>query len=121
MIGNYQSDKSLWSVSVYNLAQNDKNNEKFKIFKDYKNRYYPKQILQNWKCQVINDQKTRKFIYNTTKNQSKMSWDYHPFNDSNISRDRYMRNHKDLNVLEEQQRYPQNVQRTSNNFKNYNL
>ena len=62
--------------------------------------------LSKLKNDVIKDQNRRRFIYQTMKNNS--NWNYHPFDDRGYSRNRFMRNDKDLNELELTQRYPKN-------------
>jgi choline-sulfatase len=48
-------------------------------------------------------QARRHVVYEALRNGSYYPWDYQPLQKAS---ERYMRNHMDLNVLEEAQRYP---------------
>ena len=52
---------------------------------------------------VLTSQKHRLMVYNALRNGDYYPWDYQPLQ---LASERYMRNHKDLNVLEGAARYP---------------
>ncbi|MEM9678623.1 MAG: sulfatase/phosphatase domain-containing protein, partial [Pseudomonadota bacterium] len=52
---------------------------------------------------VLNSQAQRLLIYDSLRSGNYFPWDYQPLQ---LASERYMRNHKDLNVLEGQARYP---------------
>jgi len=100
---------------IYNLAQ-DKNelNNVYGLLDDkiydtleyLREEYYNDAKLSMLKQKVIRDQHQRRFIYETTKNHANVDWNFHPFAGINYSKDRFMRNHKDLNDLELNSRFP---------------
>lgn len=56
-----------------------------------------------WRDDVLVSQKRRLLIYDALRNGDYYPWDYQPLQ---LASERYMRNHKDLNVLEANARYP---------------
>jgi len=56
-----------------------------------------------WRDGVLVSQKRRLVIYDALRNGEYYPWDYQPLQ---LASERYMRNHKDLNVLEANARYP---------------
>ncbi|MBB3540555.1 MULTISPECIES: choline-sulfatase [unclassified Rhizobium] len=59
--------------------------------------------LQNFDADVRESQARRWVVYEALRNGAYYPWDYQPLQRAS---ERYMRNHMDLNVLEESQRYP---------------
>ena len=59
--------------------------------------------LQNFDAAVRESQARRWVVYEALRNGAYYPWDYQPLQRAS---ERYMRNHMDLNVLEESQRYP---------------
>lgn len=59
--------------------------------------------LQNFDAAVRESQARRWVVYEALRNGAYYPWDYQPLQKAS---ERYMRNHMDLNVLEESQRYP---------------
>ena len=59
--------------------------------------------LQNFDAAVRESQAGRWVVYEALRNGAYYPWDYQPLQKAS---ERYMRNHMDLNVLEESQRYP---------------
>ena len=101
---------------IYNLAQDktESNNLFDKLSLDHqiydkleylRDSNYNDMGLISLKEKVIKDQKKRRFIYQTTKHHD-VDWNFHPFSNRNYSKNRFMRNHKDLNELELNQRFP---------------
>ena len=65
-------------------------------------------IEQRWNLDefdraVRHSQAQRLLVYDALRNGAYFPWDYQPLQQAS---ERYMRNHMDLNVLEENQRYP---------------
>ena len=66
------------------------------------------QINNRWNLRIFDSsvresQARRKVVYQALRNGAYYPWDYQPLQKAS---ERYMRNHMDLNVLEENQRYP---------------
>lgn len=59
--------------------------------------------LQRYDADVRQSQARRLIVYEALRNGSYFPWDFQPLQKAS---ERYMRNHMDLNVLEENQRYP---------------
>ncbi len=59
--------------------------------------------LQAFDAAVRESQARRWVVYTALRNGSYYPWDYQPLQKAS---ERYMRNHMDLNVLEERQRFP---------------
>jgi len=59
--------------------------------------------LQNFDAAVRESQARRWVVYEALRNGAYYPWDYQPLQKAS---ERYIRNHMDLNVLEESQRYP---------------
>ena len=59
--------------------------------------------LEQFDAAVRESQARRLIVYEALRNGSYFPWDYQPLQRAS---ERYMRNHMDLNVLEERQRYP---------------
>ncbi len=59
--------------------------------------------MEAWRDDVLLSQKRRLTIYDSLRNGEYYPWDYQPLQ---LASERYMRNHKDLNVLEANARYP---------------
>ncbi|MGI9355664.1 MAG: choline-sulfatase, partial [Rhizobiaceae bacterium] len=59
--------------------------------------------FDSWRHDVLVSQKRRLMIYDALRNGDYYPWDYQPLQ---LASERYMRNHKDLNVLEANARYP---------------
>ncbi len=59
--------------------------------------------LDRFDAAVRHSQANRLLVYDALRNGHYFPWDYQPLQKAS---ERYMRNHMDLNVLEEQQRYP---------------
>ncbi len=59
--------------------------------------------LEAYDCEVRESQARRHAIYPALRNGAYFPWDYQPLQKAS---ERYMRNHMDLNVLEENQRFP---------------
>lgn len=59
--------------------------------------------LPAYDAAVRESQTRRRVVYEALRNGAYFPWDYQPLQKAS---ERYMRNHMDLNVLEEQQRYP---------------
>lgn len=67
-----------------------------------------KQVRQRWDmerfdAEVRESQARRCVVYEALRNGAYFPWDYQPLQRAS---ERYMRNHMDLNILEESQRYP---------------
>lgn len=65
-------------------------------------------ISERWNLELFDaavreSQARRRVVYNALRNGAYYPWDYQPLQKAS---ERYMRNHMDLNVLEENQRYP---------------
>ncbi len=61
--------------------------------------------LETFDADVRQSQARRLVVYEALRNGSYYPWDFQPLRDAS---ERYMRNHMDLNVLEENQRFPRN-------------
>ena len=59
--------------------------------------------LDRFDAEVRESQARRLVVYDALRNGSYYPWDYQPLR---VASERYMRNHMDLNVLEDAQRYP---------------
>ena len=59
--------------------------------------------LAQFDADVRHSQAGRWIVYEALRNGSYFPWDYQPLQKAS---ERYMRNHMDLNVLEENQRFP---------------
>jgi choline-sulfatase len=59
--------------------------------------------LAAYDAEVRDSQARRLVVYEALRNGGYYPWDFQPLRDAS---ERYMRNHMDLNVLEESQRYP---------------
>jgi len=59
--------------------------------------------LDSYDAEVRQSQARRHLVYEALRNGSYFPWDYQPLRQAS---ERYMRNHMDLNVLEENQRFP---------------
>ena len=59
--------------------------------------------LEAFDADVRQSQARRWVVYEALRNGAYYPWDFQPLRDAS---ERYMRNHMDLNVLEENQRYP---------------
>ena len=59
--------------------------------------------LDRFDAEVRASQARRWVVYEALRNGSYFPWDYQPLRDAS---ERYMRNHMDLNVLEENKRFP---------------
>jgi choline-sulfatase len=59
--------------------------------------------LEQYDADVRHSQAGRWVVYEALRNGSYYPWDYQPLQKAS---ERYMRNHMDLNVLEENQRFP---------------
>ena len=59
--------------------------------------------LEAFDAQVRESQARRWVVYEALRNGAYYPWDYHPLRRAS---ERFMRNHMDLNVVEENQRYP---------------
>jgi choline-sulfatase len=59
--------------------------------------------LEAFDAEVRDSQARRLVVYEALRNGAYFPWDFQPLRDAS---DRYMRNHMDLNVLEENQRFP---------------
>ena len=59
--------------------------------------------LTHFDAEVRQSQARRQVVYEALRNGAYYPWDYQPLQQAS---ERYMRNHKDLNVLEDSQRYP---------------
>jgi len=69
---------------------------------------FAKAVLMDWDmaaydAEVRQSQARRWVVYQALRNGSYFPWDYQPLQKAS---ERYMRNHMDLNVVEERQRYP---------------
>jgi choline-sulfatase len=59
--------------------------------------------LEAYDAEVRQSQARRRVVYEALRNGTYYPWDFQPLQQAS---ERYMRNHMDLNVLEENQRYP---------------
>jgi choline-sulfatase len=59
--------------------------------------------LEAFDAEVRDSQARRLVVYEALRNGAYFPWDFQPLREAS---DRYMRNHMDLNVLEENQRFP---------------
>ncbi len=59
--------------------------------------------MEAWRDDVLLSQKRRLIVYDALRNGEYYPWDYQPLQ---LASERYMRNHKDLNVVESEARYP---------------
>ena len=59
--------------------------------------------LEKFDAEVREDQARRLVVYDALRNGDYFPWDFQPLQKAS---ERYMRNHMDLNVLEESQRFP---------------
>jgi choline-sulfatase len=59
--------------------------------------------LESFDAEVRQSQARRWVVYEALRNGAYYPWDFQPLRDAS---ERYMRNHMDLNVLEENQRFP---------------
>ena len=59
--------------------------------------------LARFDADVRKSQAQRRIVYEALRNGNYFPWDYQPLQQAS---ERYMRNHMDLNVLEESQRFP---------------
>jgi choline-sulfatase len=59
--------------------------------------------IEAFDAEVRDSQARRLVVYEALRNGAYFPWDFQPLRDAS---DRYMRNHMDLNVLEENQRFP---------------
>ncbi len=59
--------------------------------------------LAAYDAEVRQSQARRWVVYEALRNGSYFPWDFQPLRDAS---ERYMRNHMDLNVLEENKRFP---------------
>ena len=59
--------------------------------------------LTRFDAEVRQSQARRQFVHGALTSGSITPWDHQPFMDAS---DRFMRNHMDLNVVEERQRFP---------------
>ncbi|MES2967186.1 MAG: choline-sulfatase [Pseudomonadota bacterium] len=59
--------------------------------------------LATFDAQVRESQARRWVVYEALRNGNYFPWDYQPLRDAS---ERYMRNHKDLNILEDSKRFP---------------
>ncbi len=71
-------------------------------------RVLAEKVRQRWDMAAFDDevrasQARRLVVYEALRNGAHYPWDYQPLRQAS---ERYMRNHMDLNVLEERQRYP---------------
>ena len=59
--------------------------------------------LDAFDAQIRHSQASRLIVYDALRNGDYFPWDYQPLQKAS---ERYMRNHMNLNTLEEKQRYP---------------
>ena len=83
-----------------NLADNPENTAQLASMKAMVESSYD---FDAFNQDVLTSQKQRLVIYDALRNGSYYPWDYQPLQ---LASERYMRNHKDLNVLEGDARYP---------------
>ncbi|KAH7715015.1 hypothetical protein AAVH_17594 [Aphelenchoides avenae] len=77
---------------------------------EYKSKVeeFEKEVRENWDLRAYHDavmesQDRRRVVYKALRNGSYYPWDYQPLQKAS---ERYMRNHMDLNDVEESQRFP---------------
>ncbi len=63
--------------------------------------------LETFDADVRESQARRWVVYESLRNGAYFPWDFQPLRDAS---NRYMRNHMDLNIVEENQRFPRGVQ-----------
>ncbi|KPL53456.1 choline-sulfatase [Prosthecomicrobium hirschii] len=73
------------------------------ILADLAGRMAARWDLDRFDAQVRASQARRQVVYGALRNGAYFPWDYQPLQRAS---ERYMRNHMDLNVLEEKQRFP---------------
>ena len=83
-----------------NLATNSDHAE---IHADMKASIDSSYDFEGFTQNVLTSQKHRLLVYDALRNGNYYPWDYQPLQQAS---ERYMRNHKDLNVLEGDARYP---------------
>lgn len=59
--------------------------------------------MESWRDDVLASQQQRLLVYDALRNGDYYPWDHQPLQ---LASERYMRNHKDLNVVEADARYP---------------
>ncbi len=84
----------------HNLAALPKHAEKLQYFRNFADTEWD---LMRFDTEVRQSQARRHAVYAALRNGSYYPWDYQPLQQAS---ERYMRNHKDLNILESAQRYP---------------
>ncbi|MEO0547906.1 MAG: choline-sulfatase [Pseudomonadota bacterium] len=83
-----------------NLAEEPTHSDKLKQLRQTIDDAYD---FETFNEAVLNSQAQRLLIYDSLRAGNYFPWDYQPLQ---LASERYMRNHKDLNVLEGQARYP---------------
>ena len=84
----------------HNLADKSKYAKKLQFFQALADKEWD---LARFDADVRQSQARRKVVYEALRNGVYYPWDYQPLQQAS---ERYMRNHKDLNILESNQRYP---------------
>ncbi|EHI49439.1 choline-sulfatase [SAR116 cluster alpha proteobacterium HIMB100] len=85
---------------LVNLANDPAYAEQADLFRQ---KIEQKWDLEEFDSSVRHSQAQRLLVYDALRNGAYFPWDYQPLQQAS---ERYMRNHMDLNILEENQRYP---------------
>jgi choline-sulfatase len=83
-----------------NLAQSDPDNATLARFRDLASSLWD---IERFDADVRQSQARRWVVYEALRNGAYYPWDYQPLQKAS---ERYMRNHMDLNILEDGQRFP---------------
>lgn len=85
---------------VHNLASSPEHKE---VLAGFQNKVAQRWDLSRFDAEIRESQAQRLIVYEALRNGHYYPWDYQPLR---AASERYMRNHLDLNQLEEAQRYP---------------
>lgn len=85
---------------MHNLAPDPEHAE---VLAEFQGKVRARWDLDRFDADIRESQARRLIVYEALRNGSYYPWDYQPLQ---VASERYMRNHMDLNVLEEAQRFP---------------
>ena len=85
---------------LHNLAADPAHRDTLDTFRERANAMWD---LDRFDAEVRESQARRGVVYDALRNGAYYPWDYQPLR---VASERYMRNHMDLNVLEDAQRFP---------------
>ena len=84
----------------HNLAENPEYNS---VLTEFTRKVKDRWDMARFDADVRESQARRLIVYEALRNGHYFPWDHQPLQ---VASERYMRNHMDLNILEESQRFP---------------